>query len=72
MRRRGAGGNNRLEYITDGLVFHMDGLNKGSNPNYWTDTVGGLQFAYVTGVTPSNNGIVFESKHEPLLGQILG
>ena len=67
MRRRGAGGNNRLEYITDGLVFHMDGLNKGSNPNYWTDTVGGLQFAYVTGVTPSNNGIVFESEHNPFI-----
>lgn len=67
MRRRGAGGNNRLEYITDGLVFHMDGLDKGSNSGYWTDTIGGLQFAYVNGVTPSNNGVFFASGHEPFV-----
>lgn len=31
-------------YITNGLAFHLDGLNKGTNPNAWTDKVGGVVF----------------------------
>ena len=31
-------------YIQDGLVFQLDGINKGSNQGYWTDLVGGIQF----------------------------
>jgi hypothetical protein len=31
-------------YIQDGLVFQLDGINKGSNQGYWTDLKGGCTF----------------------------
>lgn len=31
-------------YIKDGLVFHLDGIDKGQNEGKWTDLVGGLVF----------------------------
>lgn len=32
------------DYIQDGLVFQLDGINKGNNPGYWTDLKGGIKF----------------------------
>lgn len=31
-------------YIQEGLVFQLDGLEKGSNTGYWTDRKGGIKF----------------------------
>lgn len=31
-------------YIQNGLVFQLDGINKGSNQGKWTDLVGGIEF----------------------------
>lgn len=31
-------------YVTDGLIFHLDGINKGQTPGSWTDLVGGISF----------------------------
>lgn len=31
-------------YIQAGLVFQLDGLDKGSNTGYWTDRKGGIKF----------------------------
>lgn len=31
-------------YIQDGLVFQLDGIDKGSNTGYWTDRVTGITF----------------------------
>lgn len=33
-----------LSYIKDGLVFHLDGIDKGTNPDAWTDLVGGISY----------------------------
>ena len=35
-----------IPYITDGLVFYLDGINKGGNSNKWTDLIGGRYFTY--------------------------
>lgn len=47
-RRRymGGGGSSYDEnsYIQDGLIFQLDGINKGSNQGYWTDLKGGCTF----------------------------
>ena len=32
-------------YITDGLVFHLDGINKGNDISAWTDLKGGIAFS---------------------------
>lgn len=31
-------------YVTDGLVFRLDGIEKGENSGTWTDLVGGIVF----------------------------
>lgn len=35
---------NDMGYIRDGLVFHLDGINKGPNKDLVTDLVGGIVF----------------------------
>lgn len=42
-------------YIEDGLVFHLDGIDKGQNSGEWTDLVGGVRF--------TNNDCVFRTNH---------
>lgn len=32
------------DYIQNGLVFHLDGINKGPNEGKWTDLVDGIEF----------------------------
>lgn len=42
-RRRVCGGKAEgLEYIQDGLIFWLDGINKGNDPTAWTDLVDGI------------------------------
>ena len=31
-------------YVQDGLILHMDGIEKGSTTNRWTSVIGGYQF----------------------------
>ena len=33
-----------IPYITDGLIFMVDGIEKGKNSGTWTDLVGGIRF----------------------------
>ena len=33
-----------LSYITDGLVFHLDGIDKGETQGAWTDLISGTVF----------------------------
>lgn len=42
-------------YITDGLVLHLDGIEKGSTPDAWTDLIGGIVF------TKKAGGVTFNS-----------
>lgn len=48
LRRRGMmmaqGGGIDNPYIQNGLVFWLDGIEKGSTPNAWTDRIGGIVF----------------------------
>lgn len=37
-------------YITDGLIFWLDGLEKGTDQTVWTDLIGGKQFALTKAV----------------------
>lgn len=45
--------NAELTYISDGLAFHLDGINKGGVEGKWTDLVGGVEF------TPTEDGVVW-------------
>lgn len=40
----GGGAIDENSYIQDGLIFQLDGINKGSNQGYWTDLKGGCTF----------------------------
>lgn len=48
-------------YIQDGLVFQLDGINKGSNQGYWTDLKGGVTFTIPTSeyLTEETNGFTW-------------
>ncbi len=47
-----------MDYITDGLIFHLDGIDKGGTANAWTDLVSGM---VLTGTaTFSDNGVTFD------------
>ena len=66
-RRRymGGGGSSYDEnsYIQDGLVFQLDGINKGSNQGYWTDLKGGVTFTIpASGVDVLDKGFEYTSK----------
>lgn len=45
-------------YIQDGLVFNLDGINKGVNEGKWTDLVGGVQWTNYNAIS-LNNGWSF-------------
>lgn len=47
-----------LDYIQNGLVFHLDGIIKGTNEGKWTDLVGGVQWTN-HGATSLENGWSF-------------
>ena len=41
-------------YISNGLVFHLDGIEKGPTENSWTDLIGGKVFTNYGGVSLQN------------------
>ena len=45
-RRRGMNpkGGEELAYVTDGLIFHLDGLEQGNTADAWTDLIDGVVF----------------------------
>lgn len=50
-----------LQYISDGLIFELDGLDKRSSGSYcWVDKVGGKTFTNAGGVEELNNGFRFK------------
>lgn len=60
MRRREmmlASGSSPIEcpYITDGLIFWLDGIEKGKDQSVWTDLIGGKQFALTNAVFKTNS-----------------
>lgn len=57
MRRRMMMGKKGDTYIQDGLVFWLDGINKGNDPTAWTDLIGGYVFPYSEGAVIESNGV---------------
>ena len=47
-------------YITDGLIFWLDGINRGGITGKWTDLIGGKTFT-LNNVTELENGVTFSS-----------
>lgn len=46
-------------YVSDGLVFHLDGIYKGSNSSRWTSLVGDAYFTLNSSIsTVENNALV--------------
>lgn len=66
MMLHGAGGYTADSYVQAGLIFQLDGLEKGSNPLAWTDRKLGISFPYITGVTPLEVGVQFNGQSAAL------
>ena len=47
-------------YVQNGLVFQLDGINKGDNSAGWSDLVGQAFFAYTTHSTPGADSVVMD------------
>ena len=62
MRRRLLGMMNTQSnwYVTDGLLLHMDGIEKGATANAWTSLVGGHVFTPAGGVTFNADNVEFD------------
>lgn len=56
-----AGQDTIKDYVQQGLVFHLDGINKGDNADAWTDLIGGVDFP--------NHGATAEEKGWDLNGK---
>ena len=55
-RRRVCGGKDNT-YIQDGLVFWLDGIDKGNDPTAWIDLIGGYTFPYSEGAVIESDGV---------------
>lgn len=63
-------------YISDGLVFWLDGINKGQTAGAWTDLIGGEIFVTQRGnPIEQQNGWYFDgvsNLYAPNMGQLVG
>lgn len=48
----------QITYIQDGLVFNLDGLNRGDTAGHWVDLVGNVDFA-LTDCTENTDNVAF-------------
>lgn len=48
-------------YITDGLVFWLDGINKGNSAAGWQDLIGKYVFPWISRTTQGENCVIFGS-----------
>ena len=53
------GGNVTIPYITDGLIFFVDGKNRGRAAGKVTDLIGGMEFNIKNVTFDSDGGMVF-------------
>lgn len=60
VRRRVMNDNGSDEYIQDGLVFWLDGINKGDDPTRWTDLIGGKYFTLTAHSTANEDNVWFD------------
>lgn len=55
------------QYITDGLIFRLDGIDIGSDPSAWTDLVGNIKFT-PNNVTRGTNCFIFDGSSSYMVG----
>lgn len=55
------------EYVTDGLVFWLDGINKGSTANAWTDLISGAVFSSSINPVFNYDNVEFTSADQALV-----
>lgn len=48
------------DYVRDGLIFQLDGTNKGNHTGEWQDLVSGMRFTRGTNVIEGNNYFQFD------------
>lgn len=48
------------QYVTDGLIHWLDGINKGASDGSWVDLIGGHIYTNYGSVTPISNGFYFD------------
>ena len=61
------GGPGPEDYIQDGLIFQLDGINKGNNNGYWTDLIGGIQYPLQNVYQVNSNNVYF--RNTPIISQ---
>lgn len=49
-----------LTYITDGLVYHFDGIEKGIDSTKWTDLVSGAYFTLNSHSSTDDNSVIMD------------
>jgi hypothetical protein len=48
------------QYVTDGLIHWLDGIDKGASDGTWVDLIGGHVYTNYGHVTPISNGFYFD------------
>lgn len=61
--------NNNDDYIKNGLVFWLDGINKGNNEGYWTDLIQNIKFEPFGNVIFNKDNIYLSDSNSYLLGE---
>ena len=51
----GSGGGELSDYVQDGLIFHLDGIERGNTAGHWIDRIGNVDFVFENGVSESNS-----------------
>lgn len=71
-RRRYMGGGGGIppasSYIQDGLIFQLDGYEKGSTVNAWTDLIADIVFPIVQGMNTKGDCVEFASDRTEIFG----
>ena len=58
------------EYVQDGLVLWLDGINKGNNANAWTDLITGTVFSSTVPPTFNHDNVQFTGTDQALAASL--
>lgn len=59
-------------YITDGLVFWLDGINKGNSAAGWQDLIGKYVFPWISRTTQGENCVIFGAGNTGMQNSSIG
>ena len=63
--------NQKKDYIKDGLVFQLDGINKGATDGTWVDLIGGVVYTPMGTTTAVENGFELKKLGDYIAGTFL-